>query len=152
MAFRYTEVQASGIEMSNSIGRSEQPMDIAEVAGSDQQKEASIMTLKALNDLTLAVKGLRSTQDKMITKVVIMEVQNKQVPAEGAYRNPKERKEVFPPRNGPPPERGNRFQWIPEGVPICAKSGKAGHLASNCYQRQEEPKNELAAGEAARCP
>ena len=118
MAFRYTEVQASGIEMFNSLGRSEEPMEIAEVAGSDQQKEASVMTLKALNDLTLAVKGLRSTQDKMITKVAKMEAQNKQAPVEGSYRNPQERKEVFPPRNRPPPGQGNRYQWTPEGIPI----------------------------------
>ena len=54
-------------------------MEIAEMAGSEQQKEASVMTLKALNDLTLAVKGLRSTQDKMITKVAKIDAQNRQV-------------------------------------------------------------------------
>ena len=54
----------------------------------------------------------------MITKVAKMEAQNKQAPVEGSYRNPQERKEVFPPRNRPPPGQGNRYQWTPEGIPI----------------------------------
>ena len=119
MPFRYTEVQASGIEMFNSLGRSEEPMEIAGIVGNEQQQEASAMTLKALNDLTLAVKGLRSTQDKMITKVAKIEAQNKQAPVERAYRDTQERKEVYPPRNGPPG---------------CDHSGRIhfGYLGRNC--------------------
>ena len=116
-ALIYTEEQASGIELYDSLGRQEEAMEVNVVG------EATNQLTGALKSFTDAVKDMRKAQDQIMTRVAKLEINN------GNSASGPRRGEATGQR---------RPTWTSDGKPICNYCKKIGHKVRECYQRKRD--------------
>ena len=107
----FTEGQASGMELFDSLDRKEreeEPMEMGALS------ETATSLNNALRGLTEAVRDMNKSQERLNTRVAKLE----------ATKN-----------SGRKDTTGNRRgKWTEEGRPICHYCDKAGHIQAECYQ------------------
>ena len=110
-AMTFTEGQASGMELFDSLDRKErdeEPMEVGALS------ETASSLNNALRGLTEAVRNMNKNQERLNTRVAKLE----------ATQNGG-RKDATRNRHG---------KWTEEGRPICHYCDKAGHIQAECYQ------------------